>query len=162
MVMAKGIAGGMPVAATITRPEIARSWTGKTISTFGGNPISMAAMDETLQVMAEEDVPTNAEARGRQLREGLEALAREHGWIGDVRGMGLMQALDLVEDPAAKTPSPAKAKALMEATRNQGLLLGLGGLYGHVVRIGPYLLVTEEEVAQALERLGRACAALDA
>jgi 4-aminobutyrate aminotransferase-like enzyme len=162
MVMAKGIAGGMPVAATITRPEIARRWTGKTISTFGGNPICMAAMAETLQVMAEEDVPANAAARGEQLRQGLQALGREHAWIGDIRGMGLMQAMDLVEDPVTKEPSPAKAKALMEATRDQGLLLGLGGLHGHVVRIGPYLLVTEAEVDDALGRLARACAAIDA
>lgn len=162
LVMGKGIAGGMPVAATTTTPEIGGAWSGKTISTFGGNPVCMAAMDETLAVMVEEDVPSNAAARGRQLRDELEALSRRHPWIGDVRGMGLMQAMELVEDPATKEASPAKAKALMEATRAEGLLLGLGGLYGNVVRIGPSLLITETEMAEALERLERACTKVEA
>jgi 4-aminobutyrate aminotransferase-like enzyme len=161
MVLAKGIAGGMPVAATITTPEIGQAWSGKTISTFGGNPVCMAAMDETLIVMVEEDVPSNAFARGQQLRAGLEALSRSHPWIGDVRGMGLMQAIELVEDPATKEPSPAKAKAVMEATKAEGLLLGVGGLYGNVVRAGPSLLITETEMAEALERLERACERID-
>jgi len=162
LVMGKGIAAGMPVAATTTRPEIGGAWSGKTISTFGGNPVCMAAMDETLAVMVEEDVPSNAAVRGQQLRDGLEALSRRYPWIGDVRGMGLMQAMELVEDPATKEASPGKAKALMEATKAEGLLLGLGGLYGNVVRIGPSLLVTEAEMTEALERLDRACAKVEA
>jgi 4-aminobutyrate aminotransferase len=160
MVMAKGIAGGFPVGATITTDEIAASWTAKTISTFGGNPVCMAAMSATLDVMREEDVPTRAAARGRQLRAGLEALAREHPWIGDVRGMGLMQALELVEDRESQVPAPARARALLEATRAEGVLVGLGGLHGHVVRIGPSLLVDESEIDQGLVRFGRACASV--
>lgn len=161
MVMAKGIAGGFPVGATITTDAIASSWKGKTISTFGGNPISMAAMCATLDVMREEDVPARAEARGRQLREGLVALQARHPWIGDVRGKGLMQAMEIVEDPdGERTPDPARCRALLEATREERLLLGQGGMVGHVVRIGPSLLVEEAEIAEGLERLGRACAAV--
>jgi len=162
MVMAKGIAGGFPVGATITTDEIAASWTGKTISTFGGNPICMAAMCATLDVMVEEDVPARAEARGRQLMEGLLALQERHSWVGDVRGMGLMQALEIVEDPVGKVPDPARAKALLEATREEGVLLGQGGTQGHVLRIGPSLLITEDEIAEGLEKLGRACRTADA
>ena len=99
MVMAKGIAGGFPVGATITTDEIAASWKGKTISTFGGNPVCMAAMCATLETMVDEDVPANAEARGGELRAGLLALQQVHPWIGDVRGMGLMQAMEIVEEP---------------------------------------------------------------
>lgn len=162
MVMAKGIAGGFPVGATITTDAIAASWKGKTISTFGGNPISMAAMCATLDVMREEDVPARAEARGRQLREGLVALQARHPWIGDVRGKGLMQAMEIVEDPdGERTPDPARCRALLEATRQERLLLGQGGMVGHVVRIGPSLLVEEAEIAEGLEKLGRACAAVD-
>jgi len=157
-VMAKGIASGMPVGATIARPEIADAWTAKTISTFGGNPVSMAAAIATNDVMVREDVPARAATRGKQLRAGLDELGRRHGWIGDVRGMGLMQALEIVEDKKTKTPGPKKAKALLEATKAEGLLVGLGGLHGHVIRMGPSLLVTEEETADALARLGRACA----
>jgi 4-aminobutyrate aminotransferase-like enzyme len=158
MVMGKGIAGGFPVGATITTDEIAASWTAKTISTFGGNPVCMAALNATLDVMREEDVPARAFARGRRLRQGLEALATEHAWIGDVRGMGLMQALELVEDRETQVPAPTRARALLEATRAQGVLVGLGGLHGHVVRIGPSLLITDDEIDEGLARLGRACA----
>ncbi len=157
MVMAKGIAGGLPVGATMTRTEIAQAWTAKTISTFGGNPISMAALIATNDVMVRENVPARAAERGAQLRVGLDALARKHDWIGEVRGMGLMQALELVEDPATKAPSPRLARALMEATKAEGLLVGVGGLKGQVVRMGPSLLITQDEIAEGLARLGRAC-----
>ena len=158
MVMAKGIAGGLPVGATIATEDVAAGWTGKTISTFGGNPIVMAGMVAALDVMVEEDVPSLATARGARLGKGLDALAKEHAWIGDVRGMGLMQGLELVEDRKSKTPSPKRAKALLEAAKVEGLLVGVGGLYGQVVRIGPSLLVSEAEVDEIVERLGRACA----
>ncbi len=162
MVMAKGIAGGMPVGATITTEEIAGSWRGKTISTFGGNPVCMAAMAATLDVMRAKDVPKRAWERGAQLRDGLDALARKHVWIGDVRGMGLMQALELVEDPATKEPAPRLAGMLLNAARDEGLLIGIGGLHGHVIRIGPSLLISKDEVDEALTLLGRACAGVEA
>ncbi len=161
MVMAKGIAGGLPVGATIARDEIADAWTAKTISTFGGNPISMAAMSATLDVMVAEDVPARAAERGAQLRAGLETLAERYPWIGDARGMGLMQALELVRDPATKEPDARRAAALLEATREERVLVGLGGLFGNVVRIGPSLLITEEETAEGIARLGRACERAD-
>jgi 4-aminobutyrate aminotransferase len=155
--MAKGIANGLPVGATTTRDEIARAWKGKTISTFGGNPICMSAVDATLGVMVRENVPKRSAERGRQLREGLEALYEEHPWIGDVRGMGLMQGMELVEDRTSKEPSPKKGSALLEATKEEGLLIGIGGMHGHVARVSPQMLVTEEEVADAIGRLSRAC-----
>jgi len=161
MVMAKGIASGFPVGATITRPEIADAWTAKTISTFGGNSIAMAAADATLEVMTRENVPGRSSERGKQLRCGLEELQREFAWIGDVRGMGLMQALELVEDPGGKAPSPQKTKDVLEATKEENLLVGIGGLHGNVIRIGPSMLVTEFEVQDALERLARAFQRVD-
>lgn len=162
MVMAKGVASGFPVGVTITRPEIAEAWTAKTISTFGGNPISMAAADTTLEVMVREDVPSRSAERGEQLRCGLEELQGEFAWIGEVRGMGLMQALELVEDRGSKIPSPRKTKAVMEATKEECLLVGVGGLHGNVIRMGPSMLVTEAEVRDALERLSRALRRVDA
>ncbi len=161
MVMAKGIASGFPVGATITRPEIAAAWTAKTISTFGGNPVCMAAGIATNEVMVRENVPARAKARGQQLRRGLEALGQRYPWIGEVRGMGLMQAMELVQGPKSKSPHPAKAKALLEAAKDERLLLGLGGLHAHVIRLGPSLLVTEDQVDDALGRLERACARVD-
>jgi 4-aminobutyrate aminotransferase len=161
MVMAKGIANGFPVGATITRPDIADAWKAKTISTFGGNPISMAAADATLEVMVREDVPGRSAERGRQLRRGLEELQEQYEWIGEVRGMGLMQALELVEDRKTKEPSRRNTRAAMEATKNEQLLVGVGGLHGNVLRLGPSMLVTEGEVQDALGRLGRAFQTVD-
>jgi 4-aminobutyrate aminotransferase-like enzyme len=156
MVMAKGIAGGFPVGATLARGEVAAAWPGPSVSTFGGNPISMAAAEATLSVMVREDVPTRAAARGRQLRAGLEAITAPYPWVGEVRGMGLMQALELVEDPESRTPAPRRAQALLEAARMERLLIGTGGIQGHVIRIGPSLLISEAEVDEGLDRLERA------
>jgi alanine-glyoxylate transaminase / (R)-3-amino-2-methylpropionate-pyruvate transaminase len=158
MVMAKTVAGGMPVGATITRDEIAAGWKGKTISTFGGNPVCMTAMDATLEIMEREKVPARSAELGTRLRAGLERLAERYEWIGDVRGMGLMQALELVEDRRSKSPSPKRATALLEACKQERLLLGTGGLFGHVMRIAPQLLLSAAELDDGLERLARACA----
>jgi len=162
MVMAKGIANGAPVGATTTTDEIAGAWRGRTISTYGGNPVTMAALVATQEVLREEDAPARAEARGAQLGAGLRRLEREHAWIGDVRGMGLMRAVEVVEDPETRVPDAARTRRLLEATRAEGLLVGLGGLHGNVVRIGPSLLVTEEEIDEGLEKLARACMRVDA
>ena len=162
MVMAKGIANGFPVGATIAKPEIAEAWTAKTISTFGANAVCMAAMDTTLDVMARENTPGRSEVRGKQLRAGLEDLQQRFDWIGDVRGMGLMQAVELVKDRSAREPSPERAKAMLEATKQERLLVGVGGLFGNVLRLGPSMLVSEDEVSECLERLDRACQAVDA
>jgi 4-aminobutyrate aminotransferase len=162
MVMAKGIANGFPVGATLTTDEIARSWTASTISTYGGNPVSMAAADATLDVMVREDTPARSAARGAQLRRGLERLHERHAWIGEVRGLGLMQALEIVEDRTSRAADPRRARALLEAAREEGLLVGLGGLQGQVIRMGPSMLVSEDQVDDALDRLGRACKRVDA
>lgn len=156
MVMAKGIANGAPVGATVTTDEIAHLWRGKHISTFGGNPISMAALCATQDELHEYDAPQNASQRGGQLRSALEEMQLRHPWIGDVRGMGLMQAMEIVKDPVSKEPDLERTKKLLEASREEGVLIGLGGLNGTVVRIGPSLLITEEEMAEGIEKLGRA------
>lgn len=161
MIMAKGIAGGMPVGATVTTDEIASKWSGKTISTFGGNPICMAAMAETLDIMQEENVLVRAQEQGRQLRAGLDALANRYEWIGEVRGMGLMQAMELVKDRKTKEPFAERTGAFMEAAREEGLLIGKAGLRDNVLRFGPSLLITQEEVADCLDRTARVCERLD-
>lgn len=157
MVMAKGIANGAPVGATTTTDEIAHAWKGKTISTFGGTPVSMAALCATQDVLREENAPANAEARGAQLRAGLEQIQSHHPWIGDIRGMGLMQAVEIVKDPMTKEPDIERTSKLVGATRDEGVLIGLGGLNGTVLRIGPSLLISEEDIAEGLAKLKRAC-----
>ena len=156
MTMAKGIANGWPVGATIATEEVANAFTGLSLSTFGGNPVSMAAADATIDVMEREDIPKRAAERGAQLRAALDAMKDKYDFIGDVRGMGLMQAVELVEDRKSKTPSPKKAARFMEASKRQGVLVGKGGLYGNVLRIAPPMLITESELDESLARLGRA------
>lgn len=160
MTFAKGIANGMPVGAVIAKPEIAASLQGLSLSTFGGNPVSMAAMNATLDVMEREDVPARAGRLGKPLRERLEAFKERFAFIGDVRGMGLMQALELVEDRETKAPSPGKAAQLMEAAKREGLLLGKGGRWGNVLRIAPPMLIGDDELREGCDRLERALAAV--
>jgi 4-aminobutyrate aminotransferase len=160
MTFAKGIANGMPVGATIATAEIADSWKGATISTFGGNPVSMAAARSTLEVMEREDIPARAQRLGNQLGERLDAYAREFAWVGEVRGKGLMRAIECVEDRKTKEPSPAKADRVMEAAKSRGLLLGKGGRYGNVIRIAPPMLIAESEMTEALSRFDEAMAAV--
>jgi 4-aminobutyrate aminotransferase-like enzyme len=161
MVMAKGFANGFPAAATIAKPDIAASWTSKTFSTFGGNPVAMAAASATLDVMQREDVCTNADERGGELGNALDKLAERYAWIGEARGMGLMRGIEIITDPDTKNPDPVRAKAVLKAAKEEGLLLGLGGLHGQVMRIGPSLLITQDEIAEGTARLTRACVKAD-
>ncbi len=156
MTMAKGIANGWPVGATIATDEVADAFTALSLSTFGGNPVSMAATKATLDVMEREDVPKRSAERGAQLREALEAMKEKYPFIGDVRGMGLMQGVELVDDRASKAPAAAKAARFMEASKRQGILVGKGGLYGNVLRIAPPMLVSKQEMAEGIARLDRA------
>ena len=161
MVMAKGVANGFPVGVTTTRDEIAEAWTTKTISTYGGNSVSMAAAAATLDVMREEDTPRRATDRGREFGSALRALEAEYDWIGEARGMGLMWGLEIVTDGQSKKPDPGRTAALLEAAKDESLLVGSGGLYGNVIRMGPSMLITEGELAEGVERLARACARAD-
>ena len=153
MTMAKGIANGMPLGVTIATPEIAAALKALTISTFGGNPVSCAAANATVEIIEDEDLVGNAERMGRVLRQGLEELkARFPKNIGDVRGLGLMQAMEFVEDETAGNRTPAKAltNRVFEEARKRFLLLGKGGLDGNSFRIAPALTVSESEVREAL------------
>ncbi len=160
MTFAKGIANGMPVGATIATEEIANSWTGATVSTFGGNPVSMAAVNSTLAVMERESIPQRSARLGAGLREHLEGYKQQYDWVGDVRGKGLMQAIELVCDRGTKEPAPKKVHQLMEAAKAEGLLIGKGGRYGNVVRITPPMLISDDEMTEALSRFDRAMAAV--
>ena len=154
MTMAKGIANGMPIGATIATDEVAESLKKLTISTFGGNPVSSAAANATIDIMIEEDYPSKSEKMGKVLREGLEELKDKYPKIiGEVRGMGLMQAMELVEDEpnGDRTPNAVITMKLFEETKKRGLLIGKGGLYGNVFRIAPPMSVSKSQIKDALE-----------
>ena len=156
MTFAKGMANGVPIGGTITRPEVADSVKGLSLSTFGGNPVTCAAALATIEVIENEGLVANAAERGRQLRDGLEALGEKYPLMGDIRGMGLMQGIEMVGPD--KTPSPEAVARLFELTKQNGLLIGKGGLMGNVIRITPALNVTKEHVDEALTRLDRSLA----
>jgi 4-aminobutyrate aminotransferase-like enzyme len=150
---AKGLGNGAPIGLTVARAEIADSVRGLTISTFGGNPISATAAKAVIDYIDEHRLAAHAAETGAHLRAGLEELQRKHSVIGDVRGMGLMQALELVDDRENKAPAARATAALMEAARENALLIGKGGLYGNCIRISPPLNVSKTDVNDFLERL---------
>lgn len=159
MTIAKGMANGVPVAATIARTDIADSFTGLTISTFGGNPVSMAAALATIEVIQEENLADNAHEVGGYLKDALVELGEKYPVIGDVRGMGLMLACEFVKE--GKEPDPAIVVQLFEEMKKEGVLIGKGGLYGNVIRISPPLNISKTEVDDFLKAmnnsLGRIC-----
>lgn len=145
---AKGIANGAPMGATVATAEVADSFQGLTISTFGGNPVSCAAALATIEVIEEENLASNAQVVGNYLQEKLEELKEKYPLVGDVRGMGLMQGVELVREQ--KEPARQEILQVFEATRRRGLLIGKGGLYGNVIRIAPPLNIAQADVDEAV------------
>jgi 4-aminobutyrate aminotransferase len=152
---AKGLGNGLPVAVTVAKPEIADAITGPQISTFGGNPISCTAAKAVIDFIEDNQLLTNTEQVGAYLRAELESLQERHHWIGDVRGMGLLQAIELVRDRTTKEPAADAAVAVMEAGRENRILIGKGGMYGNVIRISPPMNITRDDVDEFIRRLDR-------
>ncbi|MBI4466930.1 MAG: aspartate aminotransferase family protein [Acidobacteria bacterium] len=159
---AKGMANGVPVGATIARAEIADAFQGLTISTFGGNPVTAVAARATIEVIEEEKLLENAHTVGTYFRGKLEELQQKYPLIGDVRGMGLMQGLELVKDRKTKEPAPQELLQLMERCKDNGLLIGKGGLWGNVVRLSPPLNISKADVDEAARILERSFAEVKA
>jgi len=149
---AKGVANGLPLGGVIARADIMNSIGVNSISTFGGNPVAVAAADATLSYILDHDLQRNALERGAELGSRLSAAAARHGYIAEVRGRGLMLALETVE-PGGIIPAPERAAAVLEAARRNGALIGKGGLYGNVLRIAPPLTISAAEVGDAADRL---------
>lgn len=155
MTCAKGMANGVPVGCTITRQEIADSYKGLTISTFGGNPVTCVAAKATIDLIEEDRLMDNAETAGKRFREGLEDLKEKHASIGDVRGMGLMVGVELVKDRKTKEAAGDLANKVLERARANGLVIGKGGLYANVLRMSPPLNIPVADVDQAVAILDK-------
>src|SRR5579864_6757051 len=136
---AKSLGNGAPIGLTVARPEVADAVTGHTISTFGGNPVTTTIAKAVIDFIDEHKLLINAAETGAYLRGRLEEMKAKYPLIGEVRGMGLMQAVELVEDRESRTPAPEATAALMEMARENRLLIGKGGMYGNVIRITPPL-----------------------
>src|SRR5579862_3753822 len=153
MTCAKGMANGAPIGATITTKELAASFQGLTISTFGGNPVTSVAAKATIEFIEEEKLLENADTVGNYFRGKLDELQQKYSVIGDVRGKGLMLALEMVKDRQTKEPAPEATTELLERTRDHGLLIGKGGLYGNVIRLSPMLNIGKADVDEAVSIL---------
>jgi 4-aminobutyrate aminotransferase-like enzyme len=157
---AKSMANGTPAGATITTGELAGRFQGLTISTFGGNPVTSVAARATIEVIEEEKLVENAHRVGGYFREKLEGLKEKYPLIGDVRGMGMMQALELVKDRKTKEPAAAETGQLLERARGNGLLVGKGGLYNNCIRLAPPLNVSKADVDEAIRLLDQSLGGL--
>ncbi|MDQ3798836.1 MAG: aspartate aminotransferase family protein [Acidobacteriota bacterium] len=150
---AKGMGNGVPIGMTTATAEVADKFPGLTFSTFGGNPVSAAAGLAVIKLIEEEDLRTNARVVGDYFRGRLEELKEKHQIIGDVRGMGLMQGIELVKDRETKQPAPEALLKVFEETKRQGVLIGKGGLYGNVIRTGLMLNSTRDHVDELVAAL---------
>jgi 4-aminobutyrate aminotransferase-like enzyme len=155
---AKGMANGFPIGLTLARPEVADAYKGLTISTFGGNPMACVAAKATIDLIEEEHLMDNAHHMGNHFRAGLEALKEKHAIIGDVRGMGLMQGIELVKDRKTKEPGPELVNQVLERLRANGLIVGKGSLYANVIRMSPPLNIGKADIDAALAILDKSLA----
>ncbi|MCC6420802.1 MAG: aspartate aminotransferase family protein [Gemmataceae bacterium] len=155
LALAKGIASGFPLGAFIAREPVSEAMKpGDHLSTFGGNPISCAAALANIAVIEEEGLVANAARQGEWLLEHCRRLQERCPLIGEVRGRGLMIGLELVRDRSTKEPAAQEARAVRAAMRERGILVGVGGVLGNVVRIQPPLSIAADECARMVAALG--------
>lgn len=159
LVLAKGIASGLPLSAVVSTRELMEKWpVGSHGGTYGGNVLACAAAVATIEAMHDDGMVANAEALGKHLMAGLRELQQRHSLIGDVRGEGLMVGVEFTQ--ADGTPDAAAVKALIQACYERHLLLLSCGTYGNVIRWIPPLIVTEAQIDEALGIFEQALTAL--
>jgi 4-aminobutyrate aminotransferase len=161
LTFAKGIGNGLALAGVVGRAQVVDSIDGISFSTFGGNPLSTAGGNAVLDYVLEHDLQANAARMGAILLDGLRGALGRYGIVGDVRGKGLMLAVEFVE-PGTTNPNGYATGRVFEECKRGGLLVGKGGLYGNTVRMGPPLTLTEDEAREGLEILLNAIATVDA
>jgi 4-aminobutyrate aminotransferase len=153
MVCAKGLGNGMAIGAVVSRADMMESLRANSISTFGGNPIAASYALANLENIEEQRLQERAYKVGNTLYRGLKDLEDRFGVVGEVRGKGLMVGVELVKDKESKAPSADAAAVVMESCKEQGMLIGKGGLYGNVLRLSPPLIISEEDAQRAVETL---------
>jgi 4-aminobutyrate aminotransferase-like enzyme len=159
VVFAKGLANGIPIGGLIATDDLAGSIRSLSLSTFGGNPVATTAALANLNYIVTHNLRENARVVGAYLKERLWELAERHLVIGDVRGLGLMIAVELVRDRGSKEPAPDVALRVMDGAKERGLIVGKGGLHANTLRICPPLIVTTADVDAAIEILDAALTA---
>jgi len=160
--MGKPMGNGYPVAATVTRSDIAEAFARQTryFNTFGGNPVAAAAGLAVLDVIAAEELQQNALEIGRHLSEGLERLAGSHEQLGDVRGTGLFLAVELVDDRDSRNPAADYADRVVEALRDEGVLTNTIGRHDNILKLRPPMVISRQNADMFLAILARVLSAL--
>ena len=162
MIIAKGLGNGIPIGAVIVKKEIAEVMAGKFIfHTYGANPVACAAARAVLRVIREDDLINNAKTVGAKLHKGLLQLKDRYDIIGDVRGRGFMQAVELVKDRDTKEPASDHTAYVFERTREHGLILSKSGAFKNVLRMVPPLCLQIEDVQPVLDACDRSFADLE-
>ena len=142
--LAKTIANGAPCGATITSDEIADSYKGITFSTFGGNPVSAVAGLATIEYIEKHDLVNNVKVVGDHFISQLNVLKEKFPCIGEVRGKGLIVAIEIVDEK--NNPDPDLTTKILQKAKDNGLLLGKAGLFNNALRMAPHLISTKEDI----------------
>jgi 4-aminobutyrate aminotransferase-like enzyme len=153
--LGKPMGNGHPLAGVVTTSEIFEKFSSSSFyfNTFGGNPVSAAVGKAVLDIIQEEELTNHVQETGNYLRQGLEKLRAKHQVIGDVHGLGLYQALELVEDHSTLKPASKGAALIPDAMKEHDVLIGLSGRYGNVLKIRPPLVFDKKNVDQLLVAL---------
>ncbi|MEZ5176563.1 MAG: aspartate aminotransferase family protein [Acidimicrobiia bacterium] len=160
MTFAKGIGNGLSIGGVVARADIMNCIGANSISTFGGNPLVCAGALANLRYLLEHDLQGNSLKQGTRLYERLYPISQDTPWIFELRGKGLMLAIETAH-PGSGDPDAGRASRLLEECRQRGLLVGKGGLYGNVLRIAPPLSVTQHEIDTAADIIASAVSAID-
>ena len=158
--LAKGIASGLPLSATIAKAEIMESWKpGQHASTFGANPVAVEASLATLDILKSERLLQNARSVGDKAKKRLLEMKEKYEIVGDVRGMGLFIGVEIVKDKRSKTRGEEEAKQIMDYCFRHGLLVIIAGR--NTIRVIPPLVITEEEMSEGLDILEEGIASVN-
>ena len=165
LAQAKGIANGLPLGAFTASAEVADSFeAGDHLSTFGGNPVACAAALATIEEL-EDGIVANAREQGKWLSTQLAELEADHEVVGETRGVGLMQGVELVDHSekgpksVGARPDATLAKHVGQYLRDEGIIMGVGGIYKNVLRFQPPLTISREQLQRTVETLEDAIAA---
>jgi alanine-glyoxylate transaminase / (R)-3-amino-2-methylpropionate-pyruvate transaminase len=156
IVLGKGIGNGFPLSAVVAKREVAEAMARrKFFNTYGSNPISCAAGRAVLRAIEEDQTLRNADETGDYLKQQLLGLQTKHELIGDVRGSGLMLGVELVKDRSTKEPADVEAGKVAEHARDNGVIVGKGGVFGNVLRINPPLCIERHDIDFVVDILDR-------
>jgi len=147
VVMAKGIGNGYPLAAVVARRDVAQAMAKKKFfNTYGSNPMACAAGRAVLRVIEEDELMDNARQMGDLLEEKMGTVIKKYNVIGDFRGRGLMRGIEFVKDKITRKPAANEAMKVAENAKDNGLILGLGGVHHNIIRINPPICLNREDI----------------